>query len=760
MTVLLAFIIQVTLLACIPFYFARQDSSLRSTSFFCYLSMLVIMGDLLGSVYSFPITDSIVISSGNIFYCAFMMTTILFVIIQKDIEIIRTIIRLVISVNLFSLALLWATWWALRIPETLNPINVSASVLSSSMVVTAIGGVLTIAELFILFILFERIKSRMDNVYAISILYIAAFILVLCLNGLLFPFLLHPFTDYWPDVVAGSIASKFVLAILFSVGMLIFLAVHKKRLLEYIGQPLLLRELMAVPRQKLIEELERKNESLVTSDLRFRHLAESIDDIFFSIDENMRCTYWNKASERSGYTAEQVVGNLIFELYPEAEDKPLETFYRNVLKTGKPGQTINIIRTNEQDRYYEIWAYPFGNGVSVLAKDVTERKEMEAQLLQSQRMESIGRLAGGIAHDFNNILVPITANAELGMMQLSPDNSIYPYLKRVKEAAEQAASLTRQILAVSRKQVLEMQVLDLNTVLTDYETMIQRLIGEDIKVVTILDPDLAPVNADRGQIGQVLLNLVINARDAMPSGGTLTIETANIVLDQPYREQHSDTLPAGSYSMMLVSDTGHGMDSSTRRQIFEPFFTTKTQGKGTGLGLATVFGIVKQHSGYILVTSEPGMGSVFRLYLQHVKEAEQTPRKATPISHSENGKETILLVEDEKMVRNIVCEALETFGYTVLEAQDTGDALRMAADSGKIHLLLTDVIMPDMNGRELYLEIAALQPSINVLFMSGYTDDVIADHGILEEGVNFLQKPFSVRNLIQKVRDCLDKAEE
>jgi len=388
--------------------------------------------------------------------------------------------------------------------------------------------------------------------------------------------------------------------------------------------------------------------------------------------------------------------------------------------------------------------------------DVTERKRLEEQLRQAQKMEAVGRLSGGIAHDFNNILVPITGYVELAMVNLAPGDKLYSYLKRVQDAAERAADLTHQILAFSRKQVLKMQVLDLNTVVTDFKKMVQRLIGEDIEFETFLTPDLYRVKADQGQLEQVLMNLVVNARDAMPTGGKLTIETANVHLDKTYAEKYADIPSPGRYVMLAVSDTGHGMDAETQQQIFEPFFTTKAQGEGTGLGLATVFGIVKQHGGNIWVYSELDKGTTFKVYLPQTSETEQSVEISQAEAETLSGTETILVVEDEEMVRKLVCETLAAYGYKIIEAQNVNDGLQRASEYKEpIHLLLTDVIMPEMNGRELYDNVVAIYPTIKVLYMSGYTDNVIVHHGILEEGIDFLQKPFSVQSLTKKVRQVL-----
>ncbi|MCB9419487.1 MAG: PAS domain S-box protein [Ardenticatenaceae bacterium] len=395
--------------------------------------------------------------------------------------------------------------------------------------------------------------------------------------------------------------------------------------------------------------------------------------------------------------------------------------------------------------------------------DVTETKlaeiaqaELEEKLRQSQKLESLGRLAGGIAHDFNNLLVPIIGYTELAQMRLSPGDKLHNYLNKINTAAERAVSLTKQILAFSRRQMLEVQVFNLNDIVAEFKDMLQRLIGEDINLELFLAATPCLVKADRTQIEQILLNICINARDAMPVGGQLIIETGNVYLDEAYAQSRPDTQP-GHHVMLSLSDTGHGMDDETKLHIFEPFFTTKEKGQGTGLGLATVFGIVKQHQGNIWVYSEPGQGTTFKIYLPR---AEETAILTT-ITGSErpatHGTETIMIVEDEPMVRKLARETLEAYGYTIIEADSPGDGLLIASSyEGVIDLLLTDVIMPNMNGRELYENIALIRPDIKVLYMSGYTDNVIVHHGVLDPDVNFLQKPFTVRGLAQKIRSVLD----
>ncbi len=392
----------------------------------------------------------------------------------------------------------------------------------------------------------------------------------------------------------------------------------------------------------------------------------------------------------------------------------------------------------------------------LFAEDVTERRALEQQLRQAQKMEAVGRLAGGIAHDFNNLLMVISGYSEFLLDRIGPDPALRGPAQEIANAAERATSLTRQLLAFSRKQMLAPKIVDLNGVVTESLKMLTRLIGEDIDLVMVAGAEIGAAKADPGQIEQVIMNLAVNARDAMPHGGNLTIETANVTLDEEYARLHAPVTP-GKYVMLAISDTGVGMDAETQSHIFEPFFTTKGL-KGTGLGLSTVYGIIKQSGGYIWVYSEPGKGTSFRIYLPRVSAtgeaiaAEPTVAAAKP----EQALGTILLVEDESSLRRLARQYLENQGYTVLEASDGAAAIEVSnAHSGPIHLLLTDVIMPGMNGRELAHRLSALRPETKVLYMSGYTENAIVHSGTLEEGITLLQKPFTLPTLKAKVREKL-----
>jgi len=394
----------------------------------------------------------------------------------------------------------------------------------------------------------------------------------------------------------------------------------------------------------------------------------------------------------------------------------------------------------------------------LFAEDVTERRALEQQLQQSQKMEAVGRLAGGIAHDFNNLLMVISGYSEFLLDRLGPDPALRGPAQEIAGASQRASSLTRQLLAFSRKQMLAPKILDLNEVVTENLKLLTRVIGEDIDLVMVPAAVLGSVRADAGQIDQVIMNLAVNARDAMPTGGKLTIETSNVSLDEEYARFHAPLRP-GDYVMLSISDTGQGMDSETQSHIFEPFFTTKGT-KGTGLGLSTVYGIVKQSGGYIWVSSEAGKGTTFKIYFPRVAERAETVAQVVSSEEAvltEPGTETILLAEDEANLRYLARQFLEKQGYKVIEAADGAAAMQIAvAHEGVIHLLLTDVIMPGMNGRELAQRISEIRPQTKVLYMSGYTENVIGHDGTLDAGVSLLQKPFTLRDLKSKVREVLD----
>jgi signal transduction histidine kinase/ActR/RegA family two-component response regulator len=419
---------------------------------------------------------------------------------------------------------------------------------------------------------------------------------------------------------------------------------------------------------------------------------------------------------------------------------------REELETSVDERTSELQRTNDR----------LGREIAEHHRTIQALRSSEEQLRQSHKLEAVGRLAGGIAHDFNNLLSVVLSYSSLLLNELPPDSPFLSDIEEIRGAGNRAADLTQQLLAFSRQQVLEPRVLNLNDIVAGVDKMLRRVLGEDVDLRTVVDPELGLVKADPGQIEQVIFNLALNARDAMPTGGKLTIETGNYELDELYAREHAEIAP-GPHVMLAVSDTGQGMDKGTQARIFEPFFTTKEQGKGTGLGLSTVFGIVKQSGGSIWLYSEPGAGSTFKIYLPRCQGDVQRRSSMPPPPKLTGGTETILLVEDEDQVRQVVHGILRRAGYTVLAAKEPTEAAAICEQhAGSIHLLLTDVVMPQRSGRELAEQIATIEPGIKVLFMSGYTNDAILHHGVLAAGVAFLQKPLTPESITRKVRAVLD----
>ncbi|MGQ0815862.1 MAG: response regulator, partial [Gemmatimonadota bacterium] len=412
-------------------------------------------------------------------------------------------------------------------------------------------------------------------------------------------------------------------------------------------------------------------------------------------------------------------------------------------------RTLRIVGQNLLDN-------PAVRGIVITAQDETDRRRLELQFQQAQKMEAIGNLAGGVAHDFNNLLTVIIGNVEM-MTSEQPDQA-NPALCEIRDAANRAAALTRQLLAFSRRQVLQPRVVNINEILTGMQQMLARLLGEHIVVRIQLKQELRDVNADPGQIEQAVMNLAVNARDAMPSGGSLTFETRNVsAYDAPLASH--DPIPAGEYACLVVCDTGVGMSNETMGRVFEPFFTTKDVGKGTGLGLATVYGIMKQSGGYASVTSEPGHGTTFRLYFPPATGSAASLHAGKESSRSTAGSETILVVEDEPAVRGLVKRVLQDSGYRVLDSADAKDAFRKAHEhDGPIHLLLSDVVLPDLSGREVADRIAMIRPGIRIAFMSGYTPDEVIHRGVFSDAINFLQKPFTPATLLEAVRSALEQS--
>jgi PAS domain S-box-containing protein len=532
------------------------------------------------------------------------------------------------------------------------------------------------------------------------------------------------------------------------------------------------RDRMFIGTVQDISERKRAEKALRESERKYRTIFEAAPGGICVTGQDGRILDANQSFlDLFGYTREEITGlnaedfyvdpanRVRFQRAMEAEGRVTD-FEAKLRK--KDGTELDCLLTTTVRRD----THGSRSGYLGIVVDVTEQKRVELQLRLSQRLEAVGRLAGGVAHDFNNVLMAIMGSSELLLSDLGDTHPGRAEVHQIQHAARRAADLTRQLLAFARRELVEPRVLNLNAVVADAEKMLRRLIGEDIQLVTVLQHELWSVKADPGQIEQVIVNLVVNARDAMPEGGQLTLETANVDLDEAYAHQHVPSEP-GSYVMLAVSDTGRGFDEQTRARIFEPFFTTKEAGKGTGLGLATVYGIVKQAGGYIWVYSEPGHGSTFKVYLPRVDVGvdvpEEVSRPAVADAAGEvlRGTETVLVVEDESAVRALLCEFLRRYGYTVLEASHATEALDISSrHDGRIGLLVTDVVMPRISGPELAEQLMLSRPGLKVLYVSGYADRAIVEHGMVRAQEAYLQKPFPPDVLLRKVRELLGKSQE
>ncbi|MEW6112000.1 MAG: ATP-binding protein [Thermodesulfobacteriota bacterium] len=523
--------------------------------------------------------------------------------------------------------------------------------------------------------------------------------------------------------------------------------------------------------QQLEKRVMERTSELSQEKARALERERFLSDVFASIqdgvsilDSELNIVRVNPTMERWYSYMMPLVGKKCYQAC-QGRDRPCETCpAQETMETGRPGLQVTPKLGSKGDvaGWLDLYTFPVVDsatgqikGVIEYRRDITDRMTLEEQLRQAVKMEAVGRLAGGVAHDFNNLLTAIMGYATLLANRIEEHDPRWEKVRQIQNATERAAELTRQLLAFSRRQVLEMTIINLNALLQDLQGMLRRLIGEHIEVRTILDPSLGNVKADPAQISQLVLNLAVNARDAMPTGGSLTIETSNVVLDDAYARAVSDVRP-GDFVLLSVSDTGDGMDLETVSRCFEPFFTTKQKGSGTGLGLSTVYGVVKQHDGHITVYSEEGRGTTFRIYLPRAAAELVKEATATKPSQEPGGGETILLVEDEDSVRNVALEALESQGYTVLQAASAEEAITIAGNyPGSIDLLLTDVILPKMDGRSLFGALVGARPEMKVLYMSGYTDDFIVHHGVLDPDISFLSKPFTLDSLCRKIRISL-----
>lgn len=638
MTVIGLFLAQVAIYAIVPFYLAALKRPLRVAGFYIYLGLLLLLGSLMGSIYSLPVLPSLYISGGNLAYGALLMSAVLLVIIERDVGSLRRVILVVVVVSIFVGFLYILLGLMLNHETVVRPFAADSGIFALSLLLSILGAAMIVIELVILLVIFEQINRRVSNITVVSCLYTLCFVGILCLDGLLFPIIASVFNPQLVATVIGGVSSKLVMGVTYSVPMLIFLLVYRHTLTEFLGQPLTLIEMLNAGPERLVEVIQQQRKSLALGEEQLHVFAqrlalatESAGLGIWDLDLETNQLVWDERNyELYGLATDAMAPTVaLWEERVHPDDLPaLQIAYADALAgTADYHTQFRVLLPDGQLRYLESYATVQRRDDGTPRRmigvnwDITQRKNLEIeneqlteQFYQAQRLESIGRLAGGIAHDFNNLLVPISSYAELGQRKTSAGESTHTYFGRIKDAADRAAALTRQILAFSRKQNMEMKAVDLNQTVEGFQSMIQRFIGENIELSLELSPSLLPIMADAGQIEQVLMNLVVNARDAMPNGGNLTVATSKEYISAEYAANHDEMRP-GLYMVLTVRDNGIGMDETTKQRVFEPFFTTKPQGQGTGLGLATVFGIVKQHQGAIEIYTKVGHGTTFKVSL-------------------------------------------------------------------------------------------------------------------------------------------------
>jgi two-component system, cell cycle sensor histidine kinase and response regulator CckA len=570
--------------------------------------------------------------------------------------------------------------------------------------------------------------------------------------------------NYDPDIpfilVSGAIGEDLAVAAMKAGAQDYMMKDNLKRLI-----PAVKREL----HDAQVRIAHRKSESdLEDSKNMLQSIIDNAAAVIYLKDSQGNYILINKQYETLFHTNnEQIKGKNDYDIFPENVAAVLRNNDRKVIEANRAMEFEEVIHHDGDPHTYISVKFPICDASGVLTSvcsictDITERKKLEARFQQAQKMEAIGTLTGGIAHDFNNLLAVIIGNTELLEEQIQKGHYKADHLVEIKSAGQRAANLVHQLLAFSRRQVIKPKLINFNDILKDLEKMLGRIIGEDILLKIFPATGLWPVNIDPGQVDQVIMNIAVNARDAMPSGGNLNIETKNIELKAGHFRDHDVENPPGPYVMLTISDTGIGMDAETRKRAFEPFFTTKETGKGTGLGLSTVYGIVKQNGGYIWAYSEPGYGTTIKIYLPKGKEDTAEFQRTEPVEGSLEGSETILVVEDDPSLRRLSRKIFEKYGYKVLEAKNGAEALRIAREyEGAIQLVLTDVIMPEMNGAELVKHLMRIQPDLKYIYMSGYPENTLSNSGLSNSNFDLIEKPFSTDTLVGKVRKVLDKAKD
>ena len=723
---------------------------------------------LASSLYA-EILPGMFVSPGSVIMFTASLSAVLIVYILEDADETGKVIYGVLIANLAMTLLLYVFGIHLKMSSTFNVLGLPVEIFHQSARVMLSGTIVLFADVLLIIFVYEMVCKWVKGQYLISIYLTLSIVLIF--DSLVFYTGAFYGQDNYSSILISGVIGKLFMAAFFAVGATLYLKFIEQR--DHKSIPFHDIFYALTYRQKYETEKihrSRATEQVKQSEERFRLLVENAPDAIFVRDKSC-FTYLNEAAIRlfGADSAQDLIGTPIIERYhPEIREDIRERMQiLNEQHLAVPLRQSVCLQMDGTEVDVESVAVPMNfegkDGSLIFMRNITDRVEeqnqqllLEEQLHQSQKIESLGRLAGGVAHDYNNMLSVILGYSELAQMKVNPSDPIQNYLEQIHNAAIRSRDITRQLLAFARKQIINPKVMDLNDSVENMLKMLRNLLGENINLAWHPKKDIWPVKMDPSQLDQILANLCINARDSIADVGKMTIETNIVTFNEDYCKDHLGFIP-GDFVMFAVSDDGCGMDSEILANIFEPFFTTKEVGEGSGLGLATVYGVVKQANGFINVYSEPGQGTTFKIYLPRCEELETVIRETVTAEVLKGQGETVLLVEDEAAIITLATAMLEDLGYHVLAANSPVEALSLVeAHQGEIHLLLTDVVMPGMNGRDLAKQIQKTCPEMKILFMSGYTANVIAHHGVLDEGINFIQKPFSRSDLSIRLREALD----
>lgn len=767
---LVSFAIHVCLFSGFALALAFLPKPFRAVFFYAYLTIILVIGGFLGNLYSLPIAEGLVVSGGNLAYGAFMMTSIIFVLIERDIFVLRRIVLLVIAVNIFNITLMFLIADTLSSPDTLNPHNTSMALFATSIPFIILGGILIVLELGIMLYVFELLKRATQSPVVGLICYVIVFVLILCIDGIAFPLIAFGTSQEVIKIVAGGLSGKLLTATAYSFALLIFFAIFPSRFSKYLNQRVFNWTTLLWSSSEIIDKMDRKDAQLSRTISRIAHSAE-LAGLGYAMSNRRtgKIVECDAAyAKMHGLTVEdfdaldidgEMIGKLV---HPDDRQKAMEDRDRVFGRQSAISELRYTLPSGEVRTLRKIFtpietAGPDGHLYEVVGQDITETKRLQEQLFQSQKMDAIGNLTGGVAHDFNNLLAVTLGNLELLQDELTDDDQ-KELVQNSIASTLRGAELTRNMLSFARRAQLEPTTVDLNSLVRNMKNWIGRTLPSNIEVETTQFAGLWDVEVDASSAEAGLLNLILNARDAMPNGGKLTIETSNIHIDQNDTTFHDEDLAYGQYVCVDVSDTGEGISPENLKSIFDPFFTTKRVGAGSGLGLSMIQGFMTQSKGMVRVFSALGGGTTFKLYFKASQTAMATAIDAlAPIHNTQaESRATILLVEDNIEVLAAIQSTLSKLGYGVIQATSGDAAFEIFPQRPEIDLLLTDIVMPgELQGTTLAKALRKLRPDLPVVFMSGYASEATVHGNDLRPEDTRLMKPVRREDLLRAINKGL-----